>query len=611
MIQSKTRLIMTERKRRIAEIDAKMIEFYRKNPCIACEDLLGIKLLDSQKYILQSAWNAGHSVWCCSRNFGKSFLGSIFIILKAILYENQSIYIISSVGGQAKETFSKIEEIILNTGKTANSIKSLKPIVKNEIVVKPPSQTGFSHLSSGYSVEFFNGSQICTLNSKPDNTRSRRATLVFFDEAAFCNDELIAVCEAFATQNTDFKTSTQDTYSPKIEKRQCPTQLVYASSQNDTTTIFYKHYKEFAKRMIAGDRNYFCCDMDCTTAIEVYIEGQKWTPLLTMDKVEAALKVNRIKALREYYNQPIVDGGVNQIIKMGTVVRNSIFEFPVLFREGKHMYVLAFDPARTIDNSVVTVMEICFDDEIGYYGRIVNCVNLVDIGNKHGYKLDSNKQIEIIRQMLVDYNGNAPDYEFVYKLLIDSGAGGGGQQYGDRLLRDWEDKSGKKHKGLIDRDYKLYENYDGLYPNALDKVELIDPRAMKRIMVEETLEMLSMDLIKFPKEYSGNGSIRIYENDENKENEEIYKDISLTDEQENALLNIDALKSEITSIHRFTNNSSKNVIYALPKDKENKMHDDRFYTFIMLGHFLYHLRRKSDYELAGGTSVNNYVPLCN
>lgn len=134
----------------------------------------------------------------------------------------------------------------------------------------------------------------------------------------------------------------------------------------------------------------------------------------------------------------------------------------------------------------------------------------------------------------------------------------------------------------------MYENYDELYPNALDKVELIDPRAMKRIMVEETLEMLSMDLIKFPKEYSGNGSIRIYENDENKENEEIYKDISLTDEQENALLNIDALKSEITSIHRFTNNSSKNVIYALPKDKENKMHDDRFYTFIMLGHFLYH-----------------------
>lgn len=611
MALTKTRIIMSERKRRLGELDAKMIAFYRNNPCVACEDLLGIKLLDSQKYILQSSWNAGHSVWCCSRNFGKSFLGAIIIILKAILYENQAIYIISSVGGQAKETFSKIEEIILGTGKTANSIKSLKSIVRNEVVIRPPSKTGFSHFSSGYSVEFFNGSQICTLNSKPDNTRSRRATLVFFDEAAFCSDELIAVCEAFATQNTEFKTSTQNAYAPETEKRQCPTQLIYASSQNDTTTIFYKHYKEFAKRMIAGDRNYFCCDMDCTTAIEVYVDGQKWTPLLTMDKVDAALKANRIKALREYYNQPIVDGGVNQIIKMGTVVRNSIFDFPTLFRQGNHMYVLAFDPARTMDNSVVTVMEICFDDEIGYYGRIVNCVNLVDIGNKHGYKLDSNKQVDIIRQMLLDYNGNAPDYEYIHKLLIDSGAGGGGQQYGDRLLKDWTDLSGRKHRGLIDQDYKLYENYDELYPDAMDKVELIDPRAMKRQMVEETLEVLSMNLIKFPKEYNGNGSIRVYENDNGETEEEIYKDVSLTDEQENALLNIDALKTEITSIHRFTNNSSRNVMYALPKDKENKMHDDRFYTFIMLGHFLYRLRRQEDYNTVVGNSVNDYVPLCN
>lgn len=31
------------------------------------------------------------------------------------------------------------------------------------------------------------------------------------------------------------------------------------------------------------------------TAINVYLDGKKWTPLLTMDKVEAALKGNRQK----------------------------------------------------------------------------------------------------------------------------------------------------------------------------------------------------------------------------------------------------------------------------------------------------------------------------
>lgn len=54
------------------------------------------------------------------------------MILKAILYENQAIYIVSSVGNQSKETFSKIEEIVLRIGKTAASIRSLKDIVEKE-----------------------------------------------------------------------------------------------------------------------------------------------------------------------------------------------------------------------------------------------------------------------------------------------------------------------------------------------------------------------------------------------------------------------------------------------------------------------------------------------
>ena len=71
---------MTDFKKRICKLDAESISYYRCNPCIASEDLLGIRLIDSQKYILQKSWNTPHSVWCCSRNFGKSFIGSIFIM---------------------------------------------------------------------------------------------------------------------------------------------------------------------------------------------------------------------------------------------------------------------------------------------------------------------------------------------------------------------------------------------------------------------------------------------------------------------------------------------------------------------------------------------------
>lgn len=181
--------VMTDIKRNACECDAETIAFYRRNPVIACRDLLGIQLFDAQAYMLEQSWNAQHVLWACSRNFGKSFVGAIFMILKALLYENQAIYIVSSVGDQSKETFTKIEEIVTRIGKTSASIRSLKDIAENETVKTPTNKTGFSHNPAGYSVAFYNGSEIFTLNSNPDSARSRRATLVFFDEAAFCADE--------------------------------------------------------------------------------------------------------------------------------------------------------------------------------------------------------------------------------------------------------------------------------------------------------------------------------------------------------------------------------------------------------------------------------------
>lgn len=92
-------------------------------------------------------------------------------ILKAVLYENQNIYIVSSVGSQAKETMIKVEELVLRRGRTSESIASLKDIVEYEIVTSPSNKDGFKHDPASYSVSFYNGSTIYTLNSKPDNIR--------------------------------------------------------------------------------------------------------------------------------------------------------------------------------------------------------------------------------------------------------------------------------------------------------------------------------------------------------------------------------------------------------------------------------------------------------
>ena len=104
--------IITAVKRKIYECDAATIAFYRRNPVIAARDLLGIQLFDAQAYMLEQSWNASHVLWACSRNFGKSFVGSVFILLKAMLYENQAIYIVSSVGDQSKVVASHIQKCV-------------------------------------------------------------------------------------------------------------------------------------------------------------------------------------------------------------------------------------------------------------------------------------------------------------------------------------------------------------------------------------------------------------------------------------------------------------------------------------------------------------------
>lgn len=585
------RVIMTDFKRRICELDAESIAYYRRNPCIACEDLLGIRLTDAQKFILQSSWNAAHCVWACSRNFGKSFIGAILLILKAVLYENQSIYIVSSVGDQSKETFSKLEEIITRIGKTAASIASLRDIIEHETVKSPTNKTGFSHNPAGYEVTFYNGSSIFTLNSNPDSNRSRRATLVFFDEAAFCSDELITVCEAFATQNTDFITSIDDDYNPELEPRKVPTQLIYASSQSEVGTVFYKHYKDFAKKMLAGDRNYFCCDMICDTAIKVYMNGQPYPALLTQAKVDSALKANKDKALREYYNKPTLDGGSKQIIKWATIRRNEHFYLPQLYWKPNTKIALAFDPARTIDNSIMSAMNLYEEEQYGWCGDIINCENFIDIASKKKYKLDSNRQIAEIRQTLLNYNGQNPDYEYLDVLMIDQGSGGGGTStYADSLLNNWQDSQGIMHRGLIDASHELYEGYADRYPDAIDKLRLISPRKYRTKMVEEFIELMELGVLRFPYEYGGQDILKLAKEVNGEENIVPYE---LSEEERLSLSQIDMMKNEITSIHKTTNSENTSVTYALSKEKESRMHDDRFYTAIMLAHRLYELRRGS------------------
>jgi hypothetical protein len=614
----KSKNLLSSRKLELYSLNSKIIKFWRRNPCIAAEELLGVKLLDMQKYILQESWNRPMNLWCCSRNAGKSFMGAIIIILKAMLYENQSIYIAAPVGDQSKELFTKIEEIVLRLGKTAASIDSLQDIAMQETVKSPSCKTGFVHAQTGFNVSFYNGSEITSLNGNPDNNRSKRATLVFFDESGFMSEDAIAVMEAFATQDSNFKTSTEDGFDIKAQRKRCPTQLIYASSASDINTTYFKHYKEFAKQMFLGNPNYFCCDIPCEVPLHPTMDGKEYPALLSQAKVDNAMKGNKEKGLREYYNKFTKDGGVSQIIKWGMIRRNETFLLPEMCNVDNSKFVIALDPSRMGDNSIITIMKIVEDNDIGYYGKIVNCINLVDLNTKKNIKLSTPDQIKVLKEQILAYNGQCPDYGNINALLIDPGAGGGGvNAIGDNLLEDWIDIKGNTHKGFLDVEADAYEGYTSRYPNASHILHFYSPQKYRTQMVDEFIELMSLDLIRFPKEYHGKGFI--VEEKVDKNGEILLHDRTLSREEELALMQIDVLKTEITSIHKFENPEKTNKTYKLPKDKENHMHDDRFYTIILLAHYLYNLRRDSmikknknnynlqDYYLKANTLTNSNV----
>jgi hypothetical protein len=291
-------------------------------------------------------------------------------MLKWLLFEGQAIYIIGSVGSQSIECFKKLEDIAMQR---IQSSKSLKDIFANETVKSPACKTGFVHNPASHTVFSYNDSGIYTLNGDPNNIRSKRASLVFFDESAFSDEELLVSGIAFATQSTDFVTSTDDGFDPRMEKMKCPTQLLFASSMNDTECLFYKKFRDYAMKMFMGDtKNYFVTSMPCDVPLAPLMDGKPFPPLLKQSQIDDEMRVNPQKAQREYYNKPTAEHE-DQMIKQATILRNSTFLFPELNnKDNRGIYITAQDSARAGDNSIFSVMKLCRDDNIGYYGEIVN-----------------------------------------------------------------------------------------------------------------------------------------------------------------------------------------------------------------------------------------------
>lgn len=410
-----------------------------------------------------------------------------------------------------------------------------------------------------------------------------RSNLNVYDEGGFSPAELFEATKPFTTQDSNFKLG--GNIDLEIMPEQFPNQLLYASSASSVDTYFYELYRDFSKKMFMGDRDYFVADINSDVVINATLDGKIYpVALLTQSVIDEAMRINPEAAMREYKNIFTRDGGDAQIIKRATIIRNSRNYIPEFIGKKNKKYLFAFDPARQYDNSIITVVEIYWDEEVGYKAKIVNCVSFADIMKKKHTPIRTPEQIQELKQMILDYNGeHSADYENIYAVMIDSGSGGGGVLIADDLMPDWTDSKGRVHRGLIDKEVSADYIYN--FPNAVDKLRLMSPTKYKKEMFEALIEMMNLGLIEFPESYDGKDFITIFDKD-GKETQ--YK---LSDDEKLALIQIDLMKEELVNIYRFESTNG-NCRYDLAPQKEAKLNDDRAFTLAMIAWYLQQLRRE-------------------
>lgn len=624
-----TELSISQRKLESYKKLAEIKQWGLKCPTKFMKEFMGVELLDAQEYVFMNSWLKPFVLWLESRAAGKTTMLALFCMVRGLLLNNYRIYICSGTADQSQETFKKIEDIAF---KNIESMTGLTDVFKGEVEVSQANSNGFIHNPMGFTYKLYNGSFVKTLNSNINAKRGKRCEAVCFDEGGWLSEEDFNVIGAFTALNSNFKLGGDVDISAL--PKEFPHQLLYASSASAVDTAFYNRYRDFSKKMLLGDPRYFVADINCDIVINATFHGKIYpASLLSRETVENELRNNPEKAAREYYNQFTQDGGVGQIIKRALIVKNSYTRPPVLYNDtGKRRFVLAYDPARSTDCSVLGIGELKYNEEDGYTMDIVNVISFADLGLRRKTPMMTHDQIKELRNVLLDYNGDVIDYDNIEMVLADAGSGGGGNSWvRDSLILDWKDKSGKIHPGLIDYDYVNGDIYKKRYPNAINKLKLIEPSKYKSEMYEALIRMVEANKITFTERYDNKGYLNILEVDEKlmkeseaKIREELDKmdlDISEYEEQleerlsmvesaktnvyklsldeEVALTQIDVMKEQIVNICRVKREGSKDA-FKLPAHKdadtgvsEATMHDDHAYVLAMLGWYLSEKRIES------------------
>lgn len=225
--------------------------FYRCNPHRFVKEYLNITLKLFQKIIIFMMMVSTNFMYLASRGQGKSWLISLYCVVRCILFPGTKIVVASGVKAQGIEIISKIDtEFLKNYSWGSQNLK-------NEI----------SYISTSPNnpvCEFKNGSYIHVVTSN-DNARHNRANIIVVDEFRLVDLNTInTVLRKFLTAPRQPGYLNNPKYK-HLEERNCE---IYASSAWYQAHWSYSKAKSYFSNMLDDRRKYVCVGLPYQLAIK-------------------------------------------------------------------------------------------------------------------------------------------------------------------------------------------------------------------------------------------------------------------------------------------------------------------------------------------------------
>ena len=243
--------VYQEKTTRLMEGVAYWGAFYRKNPHRFASEYLNIHLKWFQKILVYMMMCSTKLMYIASRGSGKTWLTSLYCVIRCILYPGTKICIASSVKEQALECIQKIDEDFLKMYDWGSNNLRCEIEYISTSINKPI-------------VQFKNGSWIKVVVAK-DSARHNRANIIVVDEFRMVDLDIInTVLRKFLTAERQPGYLKNPAYS-HLKERNCE---MYLSSAWYKSHWSYRKLQAYFINMLNPDKKYFMCGLPYQLAIQ-------------------------------------------------------------------------------------------------------------------------------------------------------------------------------------------------------------------------------------------------------------------------------------------------------------------------------------------------------